>query len=72
MTAITSKSETVSTDDYAPDPQTCSFCGKPPADVKIMIAGPKGYICDKCIVLCLNLFIEWGSTEKIKSIQAQS
>src|SRR5207244_3967408 len=27
----------------------CSFCGKPPAEVAKLIAGPKVYICDKCV-----------------------
>lgn len=31
----------------------CSFCGKPNAEVRHMIAGPKRvYICDECVRLC--------------------
>jgi DNA-binding transcriptional MerR regulator len=32
---------------------TCSFCGKDNADVKRMIAGPKGvFICNECVAKC--------------------
>lgn len=31
---------------------TCSFCTKPAADVKKLIAGPSVYICDECVDLC--------------------
>jgi ClpX C4-type zinc finger protein len=27
----------------------CSYCGRPPGEVAKMIAGPKVYICDRCI-----------------------
>ncbi len=30
----------------------CSFCEKDAKDVKHLVAGPLGSICDKCIVLC--------------------
>jgi len=30
----------------------CSFCGKPHAEVKKLIAGPGVYICDNCVLLC--------------------
>ncbi|MDR0519036.1 MAG: ATP-dependent Clp protease ATP-binding subunit ClpX [Clostridiales Family XIII bacterium] len=30
----------------------CSFCGKPQADVRRLIAGSDVYICDECVGLC--------------------
>ena len=32
-----------------------SFCGKGPADVRIM-AGPNVWICDECVQLCCDAF----------------
>ena len=36
----------------------CSFCGKPQAGVKRIIAGPGVYICDECISVCRNILDE--------------
>ena len=36
----------------------CSFCGKPQAGVKRIIAGPGVYICDECIAVCRNILDE--------------
>lgn len=36
----------------------CSFCGKPKAEVKILIAGLDAYICDNCIDLAHNIASE--------------
>jgi ATP-dependent Clp protease ATP-binding subunit ClpX len=33
----------------------CSFCGKPQAEVKKMIAGPGVYICDSCVTVCKTI-----------------
>lgn len=33
----------------------CSFCGKSPAEVRKLIAGPGVYICDRCVVDCQKL-----------------
>src|SRR5581483_515677 len=40
----------------------CSFCGKSQKQVKKLIAGPGGYICDECIDLC-NEVIEGELSE---------
>jgi hypothetical protein len=32
----------------APD-ATCTFCGRPPSEVKKLVAGPDVYICDGCV-----------------------
>ncbi|MDR0596551.1 MAG: ATP-dependent Clp protease ATP-binding subunit ClpX [Clostridiales Family XIII bacterium] len=33
----------------------CSFCGKPQADVRRLIAGADVYICDECVALCNDI-----------------
>ncbi len=38
----------------------CSFCGKSQHEVKKLIAGPTVFICDECIILCLDIVIEDG------------
>ena len=35
--------------------QTCSFCGKGAQDVKRLITGPEGSICDKCVGMCSDM-----------------
>jgi RNA polymerase sigma factor (sigma-70 family) len=38
------------------DPKSCSFCGRPHAEVRRMIAGPnRVYICDACVAVCNEL-----------------
>jgi len=36
----------------------CSFCNKSQRDVKKLIAGPKIYICDECVGICLDIIRE--------------
>jgi putative acetyltransferase len=36
----------------------CSFCNKTQHDVKKLIAGPKVYICDECVDICLDILSE--------------
>ena len=33
----------------------CSFCGKTQKEVKKLIAGPNVFICDECVMLCLEI-----------------
>jgi hypothetical protein len=35
----------------------CSFCGKSQHYVKKLIAGPTVFICDECVVLCVNIMV---------------
>ena len=43
---------------------TCSFCSKPQAQVKRLIAGPdRVFICDECVTLCDQIISE-EATEK--------
>ncbi len=44
----------------------CSFCGKSPAEVQRLIAGPTAYICDACIDLCNEILREEGVAEPRK------
>ncbi|MCH9779657.1 MAG: ATP-dependent Clp protease ATP-binding subunit ClpX [Alphaproteobacteria bacterium] len=34
---------------------SCTFCSKPQADVRKLVAGPKVYICDQCVSLCYEI-----------------
>jgi hypothetical protein len=34
---------------------SCSFCQKPTADVRSMVAGPGVHICDACVALCVEI-----------------
>lgn len=36
----------------------CSFCEKDQHQVKKMIAGPAVFICDECVILCLEILVE--------------
>jgi len=38
-----------------PDDFHCSFCGRRRTDVRKLIAGPRVFICDRCVELCLNI-----------------
>lgn len=50
----------------------CSFCGKPAAKVKKLIAGVDVYICDGCIDLCHNIIHDNKSGKSIaKSDQVE-
>ena len=40
---------------YTEAPLKCSFCGKSQTMVKKVIAGPGVYICDECVVLCVEI-----------------
>lgn len=36
----------------------CSFCNKSQRDVKKLIAGPRVYICDECVGICVDIAAE--------------
>jgi ClpX C4-type zinc finger protein len=38
----------------------CSFCGKSQDQVRKIVAGPKVFICDECVVLALEITCEEG------------
>jgi ATP-dependent Clp protease ATP-binding subunit ClpX len=33
----------------------CSFCGKPEESARKLIAGPRVFICDACVGLCVDI-----------------
>jgi ATP-dependent Clp protease ATP-binding subunit ClpX len=36
----------------------CSFCGKAAAEVKVLVAGPAVFICNECILLCVDILVD--------------
>jgi ATP-dependent Clp protease ATP-binding subunit ClpX len=46
------------------DRMKCSFCGKPQAQVRKLVAGPGVYICDECIELCSEIVEEELAAEE--------
>lgn len=36
----------------------CSFCGAPQRQVKKLIAGPRVYICDECVEICVDVLVD--------------
>lgn len=36
----------------------CSFCGKSQHEVEKLIAGPRVFICDECVSLCMDIILE--------------
>ena len=38
----------------------CSFCNKSEDDLEKLIAGPKVYICDECVDVCVNILRDSG------------
>ncbi len=49
----------------------CSFCGKSQNDVRKLIAGPRVYICDRCIDLCNDILTDERG-EELKSAEAEA
>ena len=33
----------------------CSFCGRPESQVEKVISGPGAYICNECVLLCMDI-----------------
>jgi hypothetical protein len=46
----------------------CSFCGKNQDEVQQLIAGPKVFICDECVELCVGIVLE-GHPERIEKFE---
>lgn len=45
----------------------CSFCGKSNSDVKVLIAGPRVYICNYCVALCYELLVKQGVDMSVRA-----
>ncbi|MCL2629806.1 MAG: ATP-dependent Clp protease ATP-binding subunit ClpX [Alphaproteobacteria bacterium] len=56
------------TEKTTPPTKICSFCGKPNFEVKKLVSGPSGTICDECISLCADIIKD----EKNKEAAATS
>lgn len=50
-------------------PITCSFCGRDKKDVKILIAGITGHICDMCISQAFKIINEENGSTANKQVQ---
>jgi len=46
----------------------CSFCGSSQREVRKLIAGPKVYICDRCVGLCNDIIVEEQAKEVIEPL----
>ena len=42
----------------------CSFCGKAASQVKRLVSGPKVYICDECVALCVDILSPSGGGKR--------
>jgi ATP-dependent protease Clp ATPase subunit len=56
------------------EPQ-CSFCAKKQDEVTKLVAGPKAFICNECVLLCVQIMLEdhpeWRQElDKAKPLQA--
>lgn len=57
---VASHSETVAREEarLAALPDDCSFCGKTRRQVRVLLGGEKGTICDECLGLCRDILAE--------------
>ena len=55
--------KTGAADDKTPH---CSFCGKSQHEVLKIIAGPRTYICDECVWLCVDIINERSLVSRAK------
>lgn len=46
---------------------TCSFCGRPRGQVRLLIAGISGHICDQCIIQAQSIVSEEGVSDRLHS-----
>ena len=44
----------------------CGFCGKNQDEVRKLIAGPSVFICDECVVLCMEIVDEEFASLRVK------
>lgn len=48
---------------------SCSFCGRPEAEVKTLIRGIAGNICDECVAMCHNIVDQDKPAEKSEDFE---
>src|SRR3989442_14473555 len=44
----------------------CSFCGKRRREVRKLISGPRVFICDECVALCIDIIAKEEAQERPK------
>lgn len=49
----------------------CSFCGKSQNEVLKLIAGPTVFICDECVIMCMDI-VGKGLDPRVALVQAAS
>ena len=47
----------------------CSFCGRDKKEVKVLIAGVTGHICDNCITQANKIVNEESGTQQAQQVQ---
>lgn len=47
------------------EPMSCSFCGKSHREVRVLVSGPRVFICDECIGLCQDIVEEHHMREHL-------
>jgi ClpX C4-type zinc finger len=47
----------------------CSFCNKDEHEVRKLIAGPKVFICDECIEVCLDILNDYVRFAKAQALK---
>jgi ATP-dependent Clp protease ATP-binding subunit ClpX len=47
----------------------CSFCGKKQSEVKKLVAGPTVYICNECVLLCVDVIAADVDDETRKKLE---
>lgn len=43
----------------------CSFCGRKASEVAKLVAGPKVYICDRCVAMASRIMSDAGGTASV-------
>ena len=49
----------------------CSFCKKTQDDVRKLIAGPAVFICDECVLVCVDIIADDARVERAVSEQVE-
>ena len=49
----------------------CSFCGKKQSEVKKLVAGPTVYICNECVLLCVDIIAADVDHETRKKLEGK-
>jgi hypothetical protein len=55
--------------DLMSDRVFCTFCGKSQHEVRLLIAGPGVFVCDECVMLCVDICSENNASWKKELIE---